>query len=304
MTIITPSRIESTPDDQQLVEYLLDLLPPEQTQRLDEASIADDAVAARLHIVEQDLVDTYVRGALAGETLERFESHYLASPRRREHVAFARRFVPAVDRAAIAAGVISSRARWRAGLMWSVGVAAAILVVVCGTLLFLSWRSGMASSVPHSEGALTLDRPEGFGPSAHPQDMNVPVEKAAWRAADSSTASPVFPIVALLSPQTRSFGVIPAFTIPTGVERVGFELRLESHDFPRYQVGLRDPAINRVVWSSEWIAATSRSGQASIVVAVPSGLLKPQHYSFDLTGSVTGAGSEIAGGYVFEITPR
>ena len=86
-------------NDQVLVRYLLGLLEPEDAERLDEASIVDDDFATRLRIVEQDLVDGYVRGTLAGETLARFESHYLSSPRRRERVTLARSFVPVVDRA-------------------------------------------------------------------------------------------------------------------------------------------------------------------------------------------------------------
>ena len=68
---------------------MLGLLPDEATERLDEASIADDEVAARLRSVETDLIDSYVRGQLAGATLERFESYYLSSPRRRENVRLA-----------------------------------------------------------------------------------------------------------------------------------------------------------------------------------------------------------------------
>src|SRR5258705_26124 len=88
---------ESGPDDQQLVRYLLHLLPEEEADRLDEISISDDALAWRLREVENDLVDAYVRGALAGETLQRFESSYLSSERRREKVRFAGSFLGAVN---------------------------------------------------------------------------------------------------------------------------------------------------------------------------------------------------------------
>jgi len=54
-------------DDEQLTRYLLGLLPREQAERIDEAGIVDDAVAARLRTVEHDLVDAYVRGALSRE---------------------------------------------------------------------------------------------------------------------------------------------------------------------------------------------------------------------------------------------
>jgi hypothetical protein len=43
--------------------------------------------------------------------------------------------------------------------------------------------------------------------------------------------------------------------MPAGTERLGFELRLESNEYTAYQVGLRDPAVNTVVWRSGWITA-------------------------------------------------
>ena len=88
---------ESGPDDQQLVRYLLRLLPDEEADRLDEMSISDDALAWRLREVENDLVDAYVSGTLTGETVERFESFYLSSERRRQKVKFAGSFLGSVD---------------------------------------------------------------------------------------------------------------------------------------------------------------------------------------------------------------
>jgi hypothetical protein len=290
MTMPILSLVESGPDDQRLVQYLLDLLPPEQTEILDEASIVHDDVAARLHVVEQDLVDSYVRGTLTGETLKRFESHYLASPRRRELVAFARRFAPAVDRAAVADGLTSRQGWRRASLVRRFGAAAALLLVMCGALLLLTVRPGKRVGVAPTERAASTDA------------LDTHLAPGAPAPAPAASAGP--PILARLSPQTRSIGEVSAVAIPQGVDHVGFELRLESDDSPRYQVGLRDPATNRIVWRSSWIAATSRAGQPSVLVAVPTGLLKPQHYSFDLTGRRTGADSELAGSYVFEIAPR
>ena len=80
-------------DDEALVRYVLGLLPDEARERLDEASIVNDEVAARLRAAETDLIDSYVRGQLSGATLERFESYYLSSPRRRENVRLAASFL-------------------------------------------------------------------------------------------------------------------------------------------------------------------------------------------------------------------
>ena len=89
----------SMQDDRQLIRYLLGLLTDEEAERYDEQSIVDDDLAARLRVVEDNLVDAYVNGTLEEDLRQRFESFYLSSPRRREKVRFAARFLGAVDRA-------------------------------------------------------------------------------------------------------------------------------------------------------------------------------------------------------------
>src|SRR4051812_40927503 len=84
--------------DLQLASYLLGLLPEEETEQLDEASIADDEIAARLCAAENDLVDGYVAGTLDQNTRDRIEAFYLKSPRRRAKVKFAGRFLTVIDR--------------------------------------------------------------------------------------------------------------------------------------------------------------------------------------------------------------
>src|ERR1700721_1918691 len=89
-------------DDQLLIRYLLGLLTPEETERLDELSIASDDFACRLRDVENDLVDAYASGELSGETLTRFQSSYLSSAEGRERVRFAEALLANGSRAAAA----------------------------------------------------------------------------------------------------------------------------------------------------------------------------------------------------------
>jgi hypothetical protein len=298
-------------NDQMLIQYLLGRLEPEDAERLDEASMVDDEIAARLRMVEHDLVDAYVRGSLTGETLARFESHYLASPRRRENVAFARRFVPAVD--LVVASQVAPATATHPSIRWApsramLTAAAALVLVASGALWFQNVR---LRREPHAAQTAQV------GVDQHTRGLER--EAADPRAADATARSPesvrepvavpvpdvqsVPPVALLLLPQTRSIRQIPAVSIPTGAGRIGLELRLESNEFPRYQVGLRDPAVNTIVWRSGWIAAKSSGGEPSVRVAIPTGVLKPQHYSLDLNGRRPGGGAEVAGSYVFEIVP-
>src|SRR5215469_12960376 len=79
-------------DDQLLTQYLLGALPAEQTERLDELSIANDDFALRLAQVENNLVDDFVRGNLDRQTLQQFHAFYLQSPIRRQKVELAEGF--------------------------------------------------------------------------------------------------------------------------------------------------------------------------------------------------------------------
>ncbi len=72
--------------------YLLGNLPEEKAEVFDELSFTDADFADELSAAEKDLVDAYIRGELTGKTLERFETHYLASPLRRDKVEFAGAF--------------------------------------------------------------------------------------------------------------------------------------------------------------------------------------------------------------------
>jgi hypothetical protein len=91
---------ESDPADDHIVRYLLGLLSNEGTERLDELTIANDEVAWRVRVLENDLVDAYVCGGLDAITRAYFEQHYVglqASPRRREKVRFARSLLKGAD---------------------------------------------------------------------------------------------------------------------------------------------------------------------------------------------------------------
>lgn len=77
-------------NNQNITNYLLGCLPEGETEYFDELSFTDDDFANALKAAENDLIDAYIHEELAGETLEKFESYYLASPLRREKVDFAR----------------------------------------------------------------------------------------------------------------------------------------------------------------------------------------------------------------------
>jgi hypothetical protein len=339
---------ESDLDDQRLVRYLLGLLPDADTERLDELTIAEDEVADRLRAVEDDLVDDYVRGTLTGEPLERFESVYLASPRRREKVSFARSFLHSVARAADSAAQgtrdeiqppqakpavatpspawpvrrLASRSwsRPTPGSTWIVAAAAALLLVTSGTLLVQDLRLRTILATAQNERgrlerrAQELEQQLKVEGEAHDKalaELNrvnaslAALEQAAAAVPPTAGSGALTATMALvLMPQTRAAGPIATVAIPPGTDRAVFELRLESNDFPAYLVALKDPGTNRILWQSVQLTVASPGAQPSVTVSVPANLLKPQHYSFELSGRNAAGRSEILASYAVQVVSR
>jgi hypothetical protein len=277
---------------------------------------------------------------LTGETLERFESVYLASPRRRQKVEFASSFLRAVDRTTVPADQEPAgepgpqpvgeqdgapqpaldiwRAIQRSSAAWLPAVAAALLVCASGALLIRNVQVGRELNESRRERATLSQRVSELEQQLKSQQTAyVDVANALERVRTSQspgqekssdlkpsgrgTSASLSTIAMTLLPMTRSADAVPTLTIPAGTDRVAFELRLEANEFPRYRVALRDPATGSIVWRSGEVASPSTSSPSRISVLVPAGILKAQHYSLELLGQrAAGREEEVAASYAFK----
>ena len=273
-------------DDQALIRYLLGSAPEEENERLDELSVTDDELAWRLSAAENDLVDAYVNGELSGETLERFRSAYLSSAAGREKVRFAETWLKG-HRVAPAPA-----ARWRwffaPRLQWGFAVAAALMLLAGGFLLRenLRLRNQMAQARAQ-ELQKQLDAQRA---AASPQ-----VGEAAPPSRELKTASFV------LLAQARGPGEIAAVSLPPGTDRAAFRLELESDDYPAYQVALKNPATERILWRSGRLKAESRGETKALSITLGADLLEPRNYTFELTGIPATGAPEIVSSYSFRV---
>ena len=90
---------------------------------------------------------------------------------------------------------------------------------------------------------------------------------------------------------------------PSHAEEPGLplDLEFETTDPASYEVALKDPATNRVVWRSAPVMPERDRRRPVVSVGVPAGLLKAQHYSVDLFGLRPGATPEFVASYAFEV---
>lgn len=256
-------------DDELLTRYLLGSLPEEETERLDEMSVTDDEIVWRLRAVENDLVDTYVRGEMPADAVERFKSSYLSWPQNREKVILANALLSFERKAP------GARQRFAVPRLQHWAVAASVAAVALLAYVFLAPQRQVqppATKVARGETATTAPSP-------------------------SSPATVSF----LLLPPTRGAGSIETIPIPAGTQQVVLRLQLESDDFPAYQGALRDLMNNEIVWRSESLKAAREDRTKTVSVSIPVVMLKQQNYSVELSGLPGGAPAELIGSYAFRM---
>jgi hypothetical protein len=93
----------------QVTRYLLGQLPEGEMQRLNALRESDENFRQRVRMVEDDLIECFVKGQLHGDDLMRFRRYFLASPANRERVKIAQGFLD--DLNVIQAGDAEPR-RW------------------------------------------------------------------------------------------------------------------------------------------------------------------------------------------------
>ena len=325
-----------------IAQYLLGSLSEEETERLDELAIVDDEFAGRLQLVENDLVDAYVRGELSGEMLERFTSFYLSSPKRREKVRFAHVFQTAPDRDVVTAQAETQPARrsevvladqsvsspgwlrglfpaWRPALVWGAASIAVLLVIV--GLVVQNRRLQDQISQAQSERASTQQRErelqadldkERSAVSEREREVESLRDKIAQldqpRSTDSpggqSSGSPEHPVTVDLAPQLRGISQPHSVSIPAAANLVIMQLELESGDYPVYRAELKEQPGGRVVWSGGRLRARAKGDGKALVVNLKPGLLKSQRYVIEVSGIPASGAAEIVGSYLFEVKKK
>jgi hypothetical protein len=311
-------------EDQQLARYLLGELSDEDADRIDERSIADEELTWRLREVEDELVDAYVTGRLAGEQLQRFTWFYLSSERRRDRVRFAEALHRAVDGDRPRVVAFS---RWRRlydfslPLAWGIGLAAALMLVGCGALLQQDVNLRQALHSLQAESAVLERRTQDLLRQLADQRSEAAraaqdLERARASLADAmdragsvparamlrtTSVSTLQPVSLLLLPQARAAGTLATLTLPRATTQVALQLQLEFDDFRGYRVAIEDAGRARVIWRSDRIPARTARGTSTLPVMVPANVLTREHYAVELFGISAAGKSEVIGSYSFRV---
>lgn len=274
------------PQTEDLRLYLLGLLPPERQPPLEERLLTDAAFYAELLIVEDELIDDYLRGEFTARERDGFESHFMNAPERQQQVRFAGAFknyvaaqgafnnsaasiesspeleqkVESGKQSGGSGGNIFSRLRMRRPAL-AFSLAAVVLVLVCG----VSWL------------AVRNLRPRETG-----QVLTV-----------------------LLTPggATRSGGDAQQVSVPTGTDALRLRLRLTADEFQSYRATLLN-AEGATISTAENLKPEQSDGGQVVVLSVPARNAPPGEYQLRLNGVYADGRAESADNYRFTIVGR
>jgi hypothetical protein len=298
-------------DDETLRRYLLGSLADDAAEQLDELSVIDGDVAARLRAIEHDLVDAFVNGELSGEVLDRFQSHYLASPANRSRVTFAeslRQYLRKAERLPA-----QSFGSWSWASRWGLAAAAAIALVASAYLLTenvrlrgdVSRASQAAAQLQERERQLQTQLTQALAANAETTKELARVRESPSqperRPTDSPRSSGLGVLAFTLQAATRGPDGVPALVVPRATETILLRLPLEMDDHSRYQAVLKSAGATTEIWRSGELRSTADGAARILSVTIPVRLLRARFYTIEVSGIPAPGNAQYLSSYPFSV---
>jgi anti-sigma factor RsiW len=302
--------------EQMMIQYLLGELPEAWQAQFEERLFTDPDCYTRLQVVEENLIDEYVRGKLPADRQERFESHYLIFERRRRKVAFARTLIQSISELPAPSRLETTNGRqtlvsWRKRPTASriAFVALALMVLIGGAWIVIEMarlrkqqdqlKADLAILQQREKANKTASQPIATADIPSP---SVQVKQNPDKSSKSVHSHSNIVTQTLRPGRDRDAEAQPGemerpdrFTIPAGTRLIRLRLKLGPPDkYPTYRATLMSADGHNISLPSHVRLKPDRDGQ-TVVVDLPAGLLARGDYVLTLLGVAdSGKGEEIS----------
>ena len=264
-------------NNERIKSYLLGQIPEEAESQIETRLLTDREFYDEFSIIEDELVDQYLTGALSASDRESFESHFVSSSERQQKVRFARalkkRVSVAVEEPSPAEEVSRESSEptkrvstWRSLSIFpfgkplvSYGLAAAVIIVMVGSALLLTRY---------------LQSPGVNGK--------------------------VLAIELIPTPATRGGSEVKQFIVTPDIESVRLQLDLLENEYQSYEALLRDSSL-RTVTTAKNLKPQVIAGVPAVLVDVEADQLSTGNYRVHLSGTTADGGSESVATFSFAI---
>ncbi|MDQ3257528.1 MAG: zf-HC2 domain-containing protein [Acidobacteriota bacterium] len=327
-------------NEEMMVRYLLGELSEEEQSRLEDEYFARDDFFEQLLVIEDDLIDAYVRGELSANRRAQFEKHFLSLPQRRERVGFASELLRPVAQTSASthpATVNERTLSWWQSMFplprFSLAVAAVLLVAVALASIWFAFdrnerrarlareeaehgarrQPNQTASPPQQtakQDGLTneesaLERAASPQPQTKdevPARVSRPTNNSLMPPAQSPRASAAIASLTLSPDLVRSTGEANRFVLTRGTDMVRLRLALNGDErHKNYRASLQT-VDGKDIWSRRARAAqSSRSGAKAVTLQLPAHLLPTGDYILTLSGVTADGSTETVAEYYLKV---
>ena len=304
--------------------YLLGELPEADQVRLEQQYFSDADFFEQVLIVEDQLIDDYLRGQLRRRERDRFEQHCLASTKRRERVELARALIQTVSKPSTAtheSPMPGSSWEFLLAAMRSLSPALRFSIAVTTLLILLGviWlavenarlRNGLEQA--RAQQAAQQQREEELRHLAENAPPNIPPVETIQREqtggqtqAEPITKQPPHSILslALLPGLQRGGEGMKQVAITESIRTLQITLNFErGNEYRTYGVAVRTAEGNDIAVRTKLRAKSTASGQI-IILSLPSRIFPKGEYVLSLTGETASGSVENIEDYTFSVVRR
>lgn len=274
--------------DEILIRYLRGELAEAERDRLEELYFADDKLHERLVMLEDQMIDSYVRGQLPSDERHRFARLIQDSPEQRRKVEFAEALRRLAEREASAP---SRRPWWQAVQDFllvqtpavRMALAAAAVVMLVGPLIY--FQHAKPANTPGQQAAVPRPQPA----------------KSPAQTPDTAPQRAVPILAFVLSPLERSGGEENRVVIPVGESTIRLQLDLEDGQIEGLSATIRTGDGVMVDQLNGLKAQSTGPGRRAVFVSLPSSRLREGQYVVRLSHAAADGTTELVGGYGFRV---
>jgi hypothetical protein len=294
------------------LEYLLGELPEQEAAEFEELCFVDDELFEETSALENDLIDSFVRGELSEAERRQFEKGYLVSPARWANVEFSRALAEHLS--TLKAEKITSEReagpaflsfqRWprlrRSRLAW----AAAALIALAA----LSWTIIVNRRLHQEIDSMRAQQTEFQN---RVQDLNQQIASLDSRLHEIGSGEVQHEIpdttilsLALVPGINRSPTDASKLVIAPVAPLVQLKLYMEHDDYPSYRVSV-ETADGQQIWQKNSLKSQAgQHGSKAITVKIPSSILQSSDYLVKLDGLAANGKFEETEDYRFQVIRR
>ncbi len=319
---------EKFDNEKEIRRFLLGELTDDERSAFEERFIAEAELFDEIGVVEDELIESFVRGTLSTVEKAKFEQNFLTTKTRRQRVAFTREMFAklAAEKEVIVKKtetIAENQSVWNSLVnlfktpRLAFGAALAILVLVFG-LWFLVFRNAenqpqivrqitptpTVSPTPqeiknNSNGAVDSNVNSANKSEANKNLPNTNDENLNKNQLKDAIPKPVIATIALFAGTVRSEGKMRELNLTKDTKGANFQLNLESQDYRTYRAEIVD-ADGAVIYRSGKISARN----SKLNTYFPTAKLKKGDYFVKLYGFNSTGEEESAADFQFRVNQK